>query len=222
MKCPNFTTFDNAALDALKVLPPLEPKDKTISWARGSIRDSDFNELIVTGPRLPVLYSGCRFNSIVLSIRGPGADDPSFAFEGFLHKVLSRVENEVGRNVEKFRPGLKNANLLQFDRDFIRPSSYGADLPNELRVKLAIKHGYSDEGEVADLVETVFVDEEGNNIESGDIAGGSEIIPIIRVSFFRNSNRFGLNLTLLKGLVFPTSKKRKLIDFSELQFDHSN
>jgi len=223
MKCSNFACYDYQAIESLRVLPPLEPRDKSIAWARGSIRDENFNELIVTGPRLPVLFSGCRFNSVVFSIRGPGADDPSHAFEAFLHKVLSRVETAVGGAVEKFKPGLKNAALLHFDRDFIRPSSYGTDLPNELRVKLSVKRDHVDEnGEVVELVDTHFVDEDGNEIEPGSISSGSEIVPILRISYYRNANKFGLNLTMLKGLVYPSAKKARTVALnSEYEFDHA-
>lgn len=220
MRAAHFSTFDYAAIETLRVLPPLEPKDKSITWARGSIRDQDFNDLIVTGPRLPVLYSGCRYNNVVFSIRGPGEDEPSHAFECFLHKVLSHVESSVGSQLEKFRPGLKNAALLQIDRDFIRPSSYAADMPNELRVKLAVKRGEVDEhGEVVDMIETVFVDQEGSPIQPEDITSGSEIVPIIRVGYYRNGNKFGLNLTMLKGLVYPSLRKRRSLDLSQLEFD---
>jgi hypothetical protein len=219
MKAPKFTTFNHEAIAALRVLPPLESKDKTITWARGSIRDSDFNELLVTGPRLPVLFSGCRFNNTVFSIRGP-EDEPSQAFENFLHAVLSHVESSVSSSTEKFRPGLKNMALLHFDRDFIRPSSYSADSPNELRVKLLVRRGeVSEEGEVVDLIETNFVDEHGNSIDPLDITAGSEIVPIIRIGYYRNGNKFGLNLTMLKGLVFLNTKKRRSLDLSQLEFD---
>lgn len=220
MKATNFSNFDYAKIEALRVLPPLEPKDKTITWARGSIRDDDFNELIITGPRLPVLYSGCRFNNVVFSIRGPGVDDASHAFEAFLHKVLTHVETSVSAGLEKFKPGLKNAALLQFDRDFIRPSSYSSDMPNELRVKLAIKRGEVDEhGEVVDMIETVFVQEDGTAVDPEEITAGSEIVPIIKVSYYRNGHKFGLNLTLLKGLIYPNLKKRRSMDLSQLEFD---
>lgn len=220
MKASNFSSYDYVAIEALRVLPPLEPRDKSITWARGSIRDADFNDLLVTGPRLPVLYSGCRFNNIVLSIRGPGADDPSYAFETFLHKVLSRVENAVTAQPDKFKPGVKNAALLHFDRDFIRPSSYSSELPNELRVKLAVKRNEVDgNGEVVDVIESIFVDEEGNSIDPGDITSGSEIIPIFRIGYYRNMNKFGLNIVLLKALVFPSTKKRRSLDLNQLEFD---
>lgn len=220
MRCPHFSSFDYQAIEALRVLPPLEPKDKSISWARGSIRDTDFNELLVTGPRLPVLFSGCRFNSIVFSIRGPSIDEPSYAFEAFLHKILSHVENTVTANMEKFKPGLKNAALLQFDRDFIRPSSYGTDLPNEFRVRLAVKHGgMLENGEVGDVIETVFVDEDGNTVDPDALTSGAELIPIFRVGYYRNANKFGLNITMLKAVVYQSPKRQKLYDYSDLMID---
>ena len=219
MKAPHFSNFDYAAIDALRVLPPLDPKDKEFNWARGSIRDQDFNDLIVTGPRLPVLFSGCRFNNVVFSMRGP-QDEPAYAFECFLHQVLSHVENAVAAAPDKYKPGLKNAALLQWDRDFVRPSSYSPDLPNELRVKLAVKRDQIDEhGEVVDMIDSVFVDEQGETVDPRDISAGSEIIPIVRVSYYRNANKFGLNLTLLKGLVYPGQKLRNQLHYSELQFD---
>jgi hypothetical protein len=218
MKATNFSAFDYAAIEALQVLPPLESKDKSITWARGSIRDSDFNELLITGPRLPVLFSGCRFNNLVFSIRGP-EDEPSHAFECFLNKVLSHVESTVSASVERFKPGLKNPTLLQFDRDFIRPSSYSLDMPNELRLKLAVKRQQVDEnGETVDMIESVFVAEDGTSIDPQDIRAGSEIIPIIRISYYRNGNKFGLNLTLLKGMVYP-SAKRPRVSLNDLEFD---
>jgi len=223
MKASHFSNFDYVAISALRVLPPLEPKDKTITWARGSIRDAEFNELFVTGPRLPILYSGCRYNNLVFSIRGPGTDDPSYDFECFLHKVLSHVESEVSSALEKFKPGLKNAALLQIDRDFIRPSSYAADMPNELRVKLQVKRGDIDEnGEVVDMIDTTFVDEDGNGVEPTTIMSGSEIIPIMKIGYYRNGNKFGLNMTMVKGLVYPNLKKARTADYSQLEFDIPN
>ena len=222
MRCTSFNNFNHATVSALRVLPPLDSKDKTVTWARGSIRDSDFNELIVTGPRLPVLFSGCRFNSIVFSIRGPGANDQSHDFENFLHSILTHVESNVTNNMEKYRPGLKNTALLHLDRDFIRPSSYGPDLPNELRVKLSVKRNQVDEnGEVVELIDTVLVDENGDDVDPSDVSSGSEIIPIFRISYYRNANKFGLNLTMLKGMVFPGTKKQKMDNYDSLEFDFS-
>jgi hypothetical protein len=153
-------------------------------------------------------------------MRGP-ADEESYAFECFLHKVLSTVETAVSANPDKFKPGVKNAALLHFDRDFVRPSSYSPDLPNEMRVKLAIKRDQIDQnGESVDIIDSVFVDENGTPIAPEDIMAGSEIIPILRISYYRNSNKFGLNLTLLKGMVYPGEKRpSKSINHADLEFD---
>jgi hypothetical protein len=216
MKAP---LFSNIKHENLRILPPLEPKDKTNTWSRGSIRDTEFNELIVTGPSLPVVFSGCRFNNVVFSMRGP-ADESAYAFECFLHSILSLVEENVSANPEKFKPGVKNAALLQYDRDFVRPSSYSPDLPNEMRVKLAVKRDQVDEhGEIVDLIDSVFVDESGFNVDPQDITSGSEILPIVKISYYRNGNKFGLNLVLLKGLVYPRIRATRSIDYSELEFD---
>lgn len=217
MKAPHFSTLDYAAIEALSVLPPLESRDKSITWARGSIWDSSRSDLIITGPRLPVLYSGCRYNNMVFSMHGP-ADEPSYAFESFLHKVLSHVESSVSSSVEKYRPGTKNAALLQFERDFIRPSSYSSEMPNEMRVKLLIARQADEHGEIVDMIESKFETEDGTPIDPQDIRSGSEIVPIMRVGYFRNGSKFGLNLTLLKGLVYP-SAKRPRVSISELEFD---
>lgn len=211
--------FRNVNYDTLRILPPIEPKDKTNTWSRGSIRDSDFNELIITGPQLPVVFSGCRFNNVVFSMRGP-ADEPAYAFECFLHSLLSVVEATISANPDKFKPGVKNAALLQYDRDFIRPSSYSPDLPNEMRVKLAVKRDQVDEhGEVVDMIDSVFVDESGTAVDPQDITSGSEILPIIKISYYRNGNKFGLNMVLLKGLVYPRIKATRSVDYHELEFD---
>lgn len=219
MKCPHFSHFDYTAIDALRVLSPLEPRDKSIQWARGSIRDADYNELIITGPRLPVLFSGCRFNSIVFSMRPD--DEPTAAFEAFMSRLINRVESAVASNPEKFKPGCKNVATLHFDKDISRPSSYSVDMPNEFRVKLAVRRGDTDDqGEVVDTIETVFTDEEGLHIEPIDILSGSEMIPIFRVGYYRNGNKFGLNVTLLKGVVsHRPNKKSRTIDFNDLMID---
>jgi hypothetical protein len=130
------------------------------------------------------------------------------------------VEENVSANPEKFKPGVKNAALLQYDRDFVRPSSYSPDLPNEMRVKLAVKRDQVDEhGEIVDLIDSVFVDESGFNVDPQDITSGSEILPIVKISYYRNGNKFGLNLVLLKGLVYPRIRATRSIDYSELEFD---
>ena len=212
------TKFNRVDLSKYRVLPPMESKDKNV-WPRGSFRDTDFNELIVTGPRLPLVFSGCRFNNLVFAMKGP-ADEAAYAFEEFLHRVLSMVETAVDKDPTKFMGGIKNRNILVFDRDFVRPSTYSADEPNEFKVRLAVKRNQLDEhGEVVDMIDAEFVDAEGVRVNPEDLRKGDEIMPIMRVGYHRNANKFALTFTLLRGKVFPSLRKRKSMDIAELQFD---
>jgi hypothetical protein len=196
----------------------MESKDTKV-WPRGSFRDADFNELIVTGPRLPLVFSGCRFNNLVFAMKGP-IDEPAQAFEDFLHRVLSMVETAVDKDPTKFMGPIKNRNILVFDRDFVRPSTYSADEPNEFKVRLAVKRNQLDDnGEVVDVVDAEFVDGDGNKMNPEDLRKGDEIMPIMRVGYHRNGNKFGLTFTLLRGKVYPGSRKRKSLDIAELEFD---
>jgi hypothetical protein len=52
-----------------------------------------------------------------------------------------------------------------------------------------------------------------------DLRKGDEIMPIMRVGYHRNGNKFGLTFTLLRGKVYPGSRKRKSLDIAELEFD---
>lgn len=220
MICRHFSTFDAQSISSLRVLPPLEHKDKTITWAWGSIRDADFREVLVTGPTLPVVFSGCRYNNIVFYLNDQ-QDPAAHAFRAFLQQLLSHVEANVHANPEKFRPGLKNANLLSFDLEVVRPSSYGADLPDELRVKLPLKKGVvSEEGEVVDMIDTMFVDEKGDKVEPGDVMAGMKVLPIFRVGYSRNGTKFGLTISMLKAKVFTDSAPRgNQVDVASLEFD---
>ena len=70
-----------------------------------------------------------------------------------------------------------------------------------------------------DMIETPFVDEEGKSVDPEDISAGSEIVPIVRIGYYRNGNKFGLNMTMLKGLVYVNNKRRRSLDLHALEFD---
>lgn len=218
MKAIHFSKLNDDALKTFKILPPKEMSGNS-AIAYGSIRDpADFTQLIVTGPRLPVRFAGL-YNKITFSVRGPGTDDPSHEWENFLGRVLAYLEDEVRKSPEKFRPGLKNLALLQFDNQFYHPSNYSTELSEDYRIKLSIKKGEIDEnGESVDMIDTIFLNEEGNKLSIDDIYQGSEIIPMVRIGYYRNGNKFGLSTTLVKGLVFPAPKRAR-IEYEDIDFD---
>lgn len=46
-------------------------------------------------------------------------------------------------------------------------------------------------------------------VNPNDITAGMEVIPVIRLSYYRNIERFGLSLTVLKGQVFDGESKHE-------------
>ena len=69
------------------------------------------------------------------------------------------------------------------------------------------------------MIDSIFVDQLGEPVDPQDITAGSEILPIIKISYFRNGNKFGLNLTLLKGMVYPRAKRPSTLNYADLDFD---
>jgi hypothetical protein len=134
-------------------------------------------------------------------MRGPGEAEPAYAFECFLHKVLSHVEDAVTANPDKYKPRHRER------RDpVLRPRLYPTLLllrrsPQRVPCEAVREAGVWPGARVesVDVTDTVFVGENGEPIEPGDISSGNEIVPIFRVSYFRNANKFGLNITMLKG-----------------------
>lgn len=211
----HFTKLDAERMSQLVVLPPYEPKsDTTLQWVRGSIRlpsgggVGGYRDLVVTGPRMKVVYGGCRYNRMVLAL--PGAAFPDvYAFERWIRGLMSTVKANIWANPGKYRQGAATAARFQFDEGVIRASTDPTIYPDELVTRLSTKRittGDVEEGGPTDYIDTEFITDTENgvsNIEPVDIVAGSTIIPIFKISYNRNIEKFGLVLTLLKAKVFP-------------------
>lgn len=198
---------------SLAVNPPYESKGlatgQPAQWVRGYMRLGT-QDFIVTGPKMRVCYSGCRWNKLVFCLNG-AADPEVYAFERWLHEVNAVFRSHVEAMPERFKPGAKTATRFLFDDDYIKPSSDPAMYPDELRCRLSthrqmvVDQTSADGAPYQDVVDThLFKVDAGlfEGVEAGDIKAGMEIIPIIRISYYRNIERFGLALTVLKGQVF--------------------
>jgi len=216
----HFTKLDETRLSQLVVLPPYEPKsDISLQWVRGSIRlpsiqlpgqqPGGYRDLVVTGPRMKVVYGGCRYNRMVLAL--PGAAFPEvYAFERWLRSLMSNVKANIWSNPGKYRSGAATNARFTFDEGIIRASNDPAMYPDELVTRLSTKRitGLDlEEGAPTEYIDTEFIiDSDGGgvtNIEPTDIVAGSTVIPIFKISYNRNIEKFGLVLTLLKAKVFP-------------------
>ncbi len=209
----HFTKLDEERMSQLVVLPPYEPKtDTTLQWVRGSLRlpsgSGGYRDLVVTGPRMKVVYGGCRYNRMVLALPGGGFPEV-YAFERWVRGLMLNVKANIWANPGKYRSGASTPARFQFDEGIIRASNDPAMYPDELVTRLSTKRittGDVEEGGPTEYIDTEFITDTENgvsNIEPVDIVAGSTIIPIFKISYNRNIEKFGLVLTLLKAKVFP-------------------
>lgn len=217
---PYFKRVTN--LDGLRVLPPYEPSDKAAQWVRGYLRTSEGGDFTVTGPRMRLCFSGCRWNKMVFAMVGL-ADPETYAFEQWLKRLSQVVENAIWQQPERFKPGAKSSSRFMFEHDLIRPSSDPAAYPDQFSCRLSghRQQLLDDPTSFMDVMDAdLFRDEDGQIIkmDPSEITAGSYVVPIIRFSYFRNIERFGITATILRAQVFPGETRDKISN-EQWQFD---
>lgn len=210
-------------LDDIVVRPPYENKDgnRTSHWVRGDIRfryfDSIMRDLVVTGPKMRVCYSGCRYNSVVFAMDTD--NDEVTGFQRWLQDLNQAVRTTIWADPSKYKTGAVSCARFTFDQD-IHPSKDPNLYPDEYRCKLAVKRRYLDNGEVEETLDTQLLD--GNKsscMNPLDVTAGSYIIPIIKFNYYRNGERFGMAGTVIKALVFPADpSKNGMVENKEWDF----
>ena len=213
----HFSLYDKDNLPLLILQAPYEPPGRNAAWVRGGIRvkpegSSYAKDFVITGPRMRVCYGGCRWNRLVLAL--PGAGDPAvYKFERWIREVCKTVRSGIWANPSKFKPGASSNTRFVFDDNVIRPSTDAVMYPDELLTKLSVKRVNGEDEEVQEIVDAeLFMDGPDGPIpvNAEDITNGSEVIPIIKISYFRNNERFGLTLTVLKAKVFMNEGTRRV------------
>lgn len=228
----HYSKLDDQKLDGLAILPPREPKDKVVQWVRGSIKinpdGQGFRDLVVTGPRLKVVYGGCKWNRLVFAL--PGAADPeSYSFEKWINKLSQAVKNQIWSNPSRYKPGsTTNVRFVMDDGSIIRPSSAPAMYPDELLTRLSVRRIYNEhadeEGSFTEFVDAdILVDNPDGDglmtITPEAVVAGMIVVPIIKISYNRNNERFGLVLTVVKAKVVSQGTVGGKIDNSSWTFD---
>lgn len=217
---PYFSRVSN--LDDIRVLPPYESPDKTNQWVRGFLRAADGGDFTVTGPRLRLCFSGCRWSKMVFAMVGI-ADEEAYRFQRWLGQLTQVVENAIWQQPERFKPGAKSSSRFTFDHDLVKPSSDPSAFPDQLSCRLSThRQQLVDEpGEFIDIVDAdLFRVEDGIPIkmEPSEITKDSIVVPIIRFNYFRNIDRFGITATILKAQIFPAEAREKMAN-SDWEFD---
>jgi len=209
-----YATYHADRIKDLRVMPPYEPKDKDrqSQWVRGTIRHTNYDnvlrELVVTGPKMKVCYGGCNWNRIVF-----GLDPTSEAIYGFrrwIDMLGQHVQDTICADPGRYKSGALTSSRFTFENDLIRPANDPTRYPDEFRCKLSTERQV---GIDSSLVETPNVDfftvdsnGEKTMVEPHNITSGSSIIPVIKFTYYRAGERFGLNATVLKGIVYPVDR----------------
>jgi len=208
MYATRFSKFTEEDVQDLLVQPPWERPNGSALWVRGNIRTKDNQDLVITGPRLKVVYGGCRWYKLVFAL--PGASDTNMSefqvadvngFERFLADVSESVKTRIWNEPSKFKPGATSTQRFVMDSDYYKESSDPTIYPNELRTRLlVIKTPSTTEVDQDDhIVTELFMNDQ--RIHPTSIQAGMYITPIFRINYFRNIDRFGIQLTCLRGLV---------------------
>lgn len=225
---PTAEYFDNWTEDRIKalyILPPYEPRDRVSTWVRGGIRhryqDDLLRDLVVTGPKMKVCFSGCNWNRIVFAMDG-GMDSDVHHFEAWLRGLANHVKTTIWADPGKYKSGAISASRFTFDDDFIKPANDPTKYPDELRCKLSTRRETAiDSGETEEIVDadlfTISSDGEEVAVDYQSIMSGSYVVPVMSFKYYRNGERFGLNVTVLKGLVYPAEKVNYTIDNRDWQ-----
>jgi len=211
MYATRFSKFNHEDVKNIIVQPPWERPNGTTMWVRGNLRTQHDQDLVVTGPRMKVVYGGCRWYKLVFAL--PGIADPDvYGFERFLADISEAVKTKIWEEPGKYKPGATSNQRFIMDTDYHKESSDPASYPDELRTRLlVIKSSSTSEVDQDDHVMTEMI-MNGEPIHPTSIKAGMYITPIFRTSYFRNIDRFGIQLTCLKGLVEEGESGRSTSD----------
>jgi hypothetical protein len=219
-KATNYLNFDiNQLQESLVVLPPYKD-DISRQWVRGYLKlknnlsPTGVQDFILTGPKLRVTYGGCSWNKIIFNM-----DDEVADFRAFLNQTSSIVRNHIKSAPGKYKPGALTDSRFSWDDSMLIKQSREPDkYPDELRCRLSTFRDMiaasSDDGnndsKNIDIVDTYLFKKADDStvfpLAPDEVAAGDNVIPVFRVSYGRNVDRFFLILTLLKAQVIPNEK----------------
>ncbi len=225
-----FSSYDNDRLKNMVVYPPYEKPGTDYGYVRGNIKVYMPNDgpphgvpkpFYFTGPRLRIAYGQCRWNRVTFSVN----DSPECGeFSNWLTGVNRRIKEQIYASPDRFKPGVKNSNLFTFDEDVIKESSNPELYAPEIRTRLSSHRQDPTNPESPDVVDAVlFMIEDCQHIpiQPSDITAGSYAIPIFKVSYYRNGNKFGMNLTVHKARVWLNDLSANKIDNKDLILDYA-
>lgn len=138
---------------------------------------------------MKVVYSGCRYNSIVFAMEEQTKD-----FRKWLASVHASMVKAILADPVRYKFTGRGAPTFLKDIVTDNPSD---QYPDELRCRLSIERTGSDINDAK--ITTVFQDKDGNLVSPSNIYGGGMVLPIFKLSYYKEGDDYGLQLTMLKG-----------------------
>lgn len=157
---------------------------------RGNIRDrSKGSDIVFTGPRMKVVYSGCNWNTVVFTM-----DSSQAEFDNWLHEVWDKFQELIRQDPLKYKVMGRNGPM--FSMGPVTQSKDPELYPNELRCRLSTR----DQISTAVLLHATTKEK----LEPNQIWGGGYMTPVLKLGYYKEGDEFGLSLTVLKADYEPT------------------
>lgn len=185
-------------------LPPNLPRNVK---ARGSIKQTSTNrEVVLTGPEVKVLFSGCKYDSLVVE------DNPQL--RQFIEAAHNTMEQIVNLDPAYFK--CSAARTPSFEQVIIQPSLNPALYKDKIVFRLATQRTGPDIND--QQVVAAFVDADGNDVEPANIKRGGTVVPVFKLCYYKGfMDTYSLQVFLLKGLY--TAPPDTSIDNRDWEFD---
>lgn len=140
----------------------------------------------MTGPRLRILFTGCRWNTIAFSM-----DSSSTEFVNWLNELTTTVETAVRTDPASFK--VKPQSTPSFSSVLIPSPSM--DFPDPfIRVRLAT----IGRGDEAVAVAYMVNKKTGEQMGPQGVMHGAFGTPVLKIGYTKDGDQFSLGLTLLK------------------------
>jgi hypothetical protein len=211
MLAPHYSKLDLAK--EMLVSPPYVPANlPTGIRCRGAIRSKTYGyEFHFTGPTLKVVFSGCRWNTVVFAM-----DESQAAFQDWLQKIWARFQEIVRSDPAKYK--VTNRRGPQFPTFLVTPSSDPEVYPPELRCRLATQRRGT---EVVETTCTAVLECQGEKIDPSTVWAGSLMTPIFKLVYYKNGDDFGLQLVVCKA-EYQMPTRQAEIQYDQMIIDTEN
>lgn len=148
-------------------------------------------DVIFTGPKLKVVYSGCNWNTVVFTM-----DNSQINFENWLHSVWEWFQSTVRADPVRFKVSRREPTFSDF---MVLPSRDPTMYPNELRCRLSTVR--LNDAQVCNAV----IECNQEKVDPSQVWAGGYMTPIFRLNYIKDtsSENYGLILTLLKAEYEP-------------------